>query len=116
MSDALCEFLLAIDVVDNVTGAAPQTPLLRRCVIALARLPLYSFDEEHPFEKVRFVVKASENTRQELNSNIYGSLMRRWSQSTISSIGNVRMGYEGDGTTRSFAINVPVNLRIQHWS
>jgi hypothetical protein len=116
MSDALCEFLGSINVVENPIDPTPRTPLLRPCVVALSRLPLYSFDDVHPFETVRFIVKASEPTRRELDSNIYGSLTRRWSKSTAASVGNLRMGYEGDGNTRSFAINLPTNLRIQHWT
>jgi hypothetical protein len=115
MSEALCEFLVGLDVVETVTDPLPETPLLRTCVIALSRLPLYSFDDEHPFEQIRFIVRAGANSRAELDSNIYGSIVRRWSKSGIASAGMGRMGYEGDGTTAKFEMNPPVNLRIQHW-
>ncbi|MFI5020553.1 MAG: hypothetical protein ACHQRJ_02720 [Alphaproteobacteria bacterium] len=115
MSDALCEFLIAMDVVESADGPVRQTPLLRDCVIALARLPLYSSDDVHPFEKTTFIVKGGEGSRREIDSNIYGSLMRRWSKSKIASVGKASMGYEGDGTTKSFQINLPTNLRTQHW-
>jgi len=80
MSDALCEFLRGMDVVEHGSGEiVPHSSLLRQCVIALARLPLYSFNDVHPFAKTRFIVKGGESARQEMRSNIYGSIMRRWS-------------------------------------
>jgi hypothetical protein len=76
---------------------------------------LYSFDDVNPFVKTRFVVNTGESARQEMRSNIYGSIMRRWSKTSSGFFGQVVMGYEGDGTTKSFQMNFPRNINIQHW-
>lgn len=117
MSNALCEFLEAMQAVESAgCGLVQQASSWRACVIALARLPLYSFDDEHPFVKTRFIVNAGESARRELHSNIHGSIIRRWSRSPIASFGQTTMGYEGDGTTKSFKLNFPLNVKIQHWN
>lgn len=116
MSGALCEFLLGMDVVENASGViVQQSPLLRPCVIALTRLPLYSFDDVHPFVKTRFIVNGGESARHEMDSNIYGSFMRRWSKTPSALSGQIVMGYEGDGTTKRFQMNFPLNINIQPW-
>jgi hypothetical protein len=115
MSEAMYEFLAALNVVEVGPDLASDAALLRRCVVALARLPLYSFDDEHPFDKVRFVINGSEKSRSELNSGIYGSIMRRWSKSPVAHIGIGQLGLEGDGMTRSFQMTGPNALNIKHW-
>jgi hypothetical protein len=116
MSDALCEFLEAMQAIGNAgSGLVQPASPLRACVIALARLPLYAIDDEHPFAKTRFIVKGGDSTRRELHSNIHGSITRRWSRSPIATFGQTAMGYEGDGTSRNFKLNFPLNVKIQHW-
>ncbi len=115
MSEALCKFLIAIDVVADEAKVQKQVSMLKECVVSMLRLPLYSFDDAHPFEKTRFVVKFDKNQRPEMESNLYGSFTRRWSKSPFASFGQVTSSYEGDGTTRTFHLNVAGNVRIQHW-
>ena len=115
MSDALADFLEELGVVKHPESVASQSEFLKACVVALARLPLYSFDDEHPFKRVRFVIAADEKTRPALNSGIYGSLISRWGKSTVMAVGGAEIGYEGDGTTRSFRIVHPTAVNIQHW-
>lgn len=115
MSDSLCIFLNSIGVIESTITRLPESELLRSCVAALVRLPIYSFDETHPFEQCRFIVKAGGEARSLCDSGIYGSLLRRWSQSPFITVPKVRQGYEGDGTTKSFEIVSPKNIRIQHW-
>jgi hypothetical protein len=115
MSDSLSDFLLTIDAVDAPISSNSGTSLLRPCVVALARLPLYSYDDAHPFESIRFIVKGGAAIRQELDSHIYGSILLPWSKSPFKSVGNASLGYEGDGVTKSFGLISPENLRLQHW-
>jgi hypothetical protein len=115
MSEALCEFLAAIDAVGDEVEVQKQASMLKECVVGLLRLPLYSFDDAHPFEKTRFVVKFDKSQRPEMESNLYGSFTRRWSKSPFASFGQVTSSYEGDGTTRTFHLNAAGNVRIQHW-
>jgi len=115
MSDALVEFLAAMDATDKSPAVVQETSLLRDCVLGLVRLPLYSFDETHPFEKTRFIVTFDDSQKSLIDSGLYGSLLRRWSKSPIGKIGPVHMSYEGDGVTKKFDFNAPTNLRLQHW-
>jgi hypothetical protein len=115
MSDALAEFLVAIDATDKSSILVQETTLLQDCVIGLVRLPLYSFDETHPFENTRFMVKFDESQKSLISSGLYGSLLRRWSRSPLGKVGPFHMSYEGDGITKKFDFNAPTNLRLQHW-
>jgi hypothetical protein len=115
MSGSLCNFLEAMDVVEKPIVRMPGSQLLRSCIVSLVRLPIYSYDEAHPFERCRFVLRGSDDIERLCASGIYGSLLRPWSRSPFMSMGRLRQGYEGDGTTKSFEIVSPKNMRIQHW-
>jgi hypothetical protein len=117
MSEALCDFIAAIDAMDHAEVIpALDNSLVHKCIVGLVRLPLYSFDEKHPFESVRYLIKGGENVQKTLDSGIYGSLLRRWSKVSSAQIGPASsLIGEGDGTTRKFALVTPNTLHIQHW-
>ena len=115
MSEGISEFLAEIDVIGDIFEVPKQDSILKDCVIGLLRLPLYSFDDVHPFQKTRFVVKFDESQKPHIESNLYGSFMRRWSKNPFASFDQTTSSSEGDGITRSFQMNGPSNVRIQHW-
>ena len=86
-----------------------------KTVIAAARLPIYNFDENHPFSKTRVIIKADEQGHKQLDSKIYGSLTDRWLKSNdMIFLGN-SASYEGDGVTTSFELVKPKTIGLQHW-
>jgi hypothetical protein len=116
MAEALHHFLVSIRVVTSSPTTEEATPLLTETLIGLLRLPLYSFDDVHPFEVTRLIVSTDDKHRALLASNIYGSISRPWSKSLQGGVGSVSLTYEGDGTSRSFDMSGPRNIRLQHWN
>lgn len=115
MSMALAEFLAKIDAYDPDIVEAHDTPNFRKTAIKLARLPLYSFDDDHPFDRVKWVLSLDDELTGETDSGIYGSLLTRWSKSSDGKFGGFRLLYAGDGTTRTFKIANPTKLGLKHW-
>ncbi|WP_299021970.1 hypothetical protein [uncultured Photobacterium sp.] len=87
---------------------------LNKAIIAAARLPLYSFDDSHPFSKTRLVINTSDVTL--LNSSLYGSISYKWSNSNDMQFFRDRLGFVGDGVTKSFEFAKPISLGLQHWT
>jgi hypothetical protein len=113
-SESLHRFLLSI--AKFVHGPASQTSdIFSKAVTSAARLPLFTFDEEHPFSKAKFVLKSDGSVDKELNSNLYGSFSRRWSLSERVRFGSFSASFVGDGTTRSFNFPSPSRVGLQHW-
>ena len=86
-----------------------------KAVIAAARLPLYSFDETHPFSNNRVIIKSS-GKHILLDSGIYGSISNGWTASKKMEFINYLCNYVGDGVTKSFIIVKPIALKLKHWS
>ena len=115
MSVALAEFLTRIGAYDLDTVGPRDAPIFRRTAIKLARLPLYSFDDEHPFNRVKWVLPLDDELTSQTNSGIYGSILNRWSKSSEGQFAGFRLRYAGDGTTRTFHIANPTTLGLKHW-
>lgn len=115
MSLALANFLAKIDAGDADIVEACDAPAFREVAIKLARLPLYSFDDDHPFHRVKWVLALDDELRAKTDSRIYGSLLTRWSKSSEGKFSGFRLLYGGDGITRTFKIVNPTNLSLQHW-
>jgi hypothetical protein len=113
-SDSLRTFLLA--TAKFVHGPAAQTSdMVSKAAIAAARLPLFTFDEEHPFTKTTFVLTSDGSIDKELDSGLYGSFSFRWSLSGEARFGGFNAGFVGDGVTRSFNFPSPSRVGLQHW-
>jgi hypothetical protein len=115
MSVALDQFLQAVQAVKLAECSSRPSEVFTRACIATARLPNYSFDGAHPFERVRLVVGADEANDKLLVSNLYGSIRMPWSQETEHTLGGHVVTYRGDGVTKSFALVQPSTIRLQHW-
>ncbi|VVT12041.1 hypothetical protein [Hoeflea sp. EC-HK425] len=115
MSVALAEFLTRINASDPDVVDVCDTPNFRKAAMKLARLPLYSFDDDHPFRRVRWVIKPDDEMRVEADSGIYGSLLTRWSKSSDGQIGRSIVLYAGDGATKMIRIAHPTKASINRW-
>ena len=113
-SASLKTFLLSSAKLTKAT-IRQSSDMFSDAVIAAARLPLYTFDEEHPFAKATFILTSDGSMESRLNSGIYGSFLRRWLQSNEFSFGDSRIGFQGDGVTKSFNFPSPSRVAIQHW-
>jgi hypothetical protein len=114
-SDALRTFLETRAAF--IHGPASQTSeMISKAVVSAARLPLFTFDEEHPFSRATFALLADETVQRELDSKLYGSFTRRWSSSDAAQFGKFRAGFAGDGVTRTFDFPRPSRVSLQHWT
>ncbi len=116
MSVALAEFLIRINACRPEIVEARDTSIFRKTALKLARLPLYSFDDDHPFDRVKWMLSLDNELTSETNSGIYGSLFTRWSKSSDGKFGGFRLLYAGDGITRTFMIASPTKLKLKEWS
>jgi hypothetical protein len=86
-----------------------------KAVIAAARLPIYTFGEEHPFSRVTLRISSSDNETNLLESSLYGSINKGWSKTADASIGRFTSRFEGDGVTKSFRFVQPKSVVLHHW-
>jgi hypothetical protein len=112
-SRSLAKFLSEIL---NVTESndVQEFALMNKVVKSAAKLPLYSFDDQHPFVSTRIILQT--DNPKELHSSLYGSLRCKWSKSSDLVMIQDQMGYAGDGVTKTFNIAVPQNLGLTHWT
>lgn len=87
-----------------------------QAVIAAARLPIYNFDEKHPFLFNKIVLRKGDLEDNPFNSNIYGSISKRWENSQDMILKGHFVSYRGDGVSTSFTLVQPKKLELQHWS
>jgi hypothetical protein len=87
-----------------------------KAVISAARLPIYSFDETHPFSETKIVIGCSGEDHIKLDSKLYGAITNQWKSSGGMQFFNSLNGYQGDGVTKSFKIVKPMSVSLQHWS
>lgn len=116
MSLELVKFLERINALQNATVSETRSREFKDASIALARLPLYSFDDEHPFLRVGFGITLPDDSRPAADSSIYGSLLDPWSKSEIGQFLGFRLLYAGDGATLKYNLANPTKLRLTHWS
>ena len=113
-SRSLNEFLKTVEAAKECQPPE-QADTFKKLVIAAARLPLYSFDDNHPFARTRVIIDGDAASLEPLKSRIYGSITSKWSKSDRGEFGDFFGGYEGDGVTRTFKIVQPAALHVQHW-
>ena len=113
-SKALSKFLSDMGV-QNISANPHTFAQFNKAVTAVTRLPLYSFDETHPFSNTRVIISADNQAKSQLDSGLYGSICHRWSKSNNGYFGNFNGEFEGDGVSRQFKIVAPKALNIQHW-
>lgn len=114
-SRSLAEFL-------NRTAPQIQGParmddgIFRKAVAAGARLPLYSFGEEHPFARATLRITTDGVDEDLLSSGLYGSIRDGWLNGPAPTFGGFAARYEGDGCTKEFRFSQPKFIEFQHWT
>lgn len=93
-----------------------DSDIILKAIIAAARLPLYSYDEEHPFLKTTVTIITDEKSTALLNSGLYGSLINGWGTSEKIEFFSSSSSYAGDGVTKTFKLVAPKTLKLQHWT
>ncbi len=92
-----------------------KSTLLSKAVVAAARLPIYTFGEEHPFSRSTLRIISSKGADESLNSGLYGSIKHGWSKTASASFGKYISRFEGDGKTRSFRFVQPKSVSFIYW-
>jgi hypothetical protein len=115
VSRALTALLHSISAVPQTDTPPVIDSQFALAIVSVARLPLYSFDDRHPFLSTTLVIDADEDARSRLDSGLYGSIVHRWTQSKLHEFRRNMLQYEGDGASRSFQTMVPTQVALQHW-
>jgi hypothetical protein len=111
---ALCRFLKTI-AVDLIEGPVQiQANDFSQAVAIAARLPAYTFGEEHPFARAIFRIRSSSANHEPLESKLLGSAKNQWSQ-TVLHIGQQATRFAGDGVSRSFRFVEPKVITLIGW-
>jgi hypothetical protein len=111
----LAEFL--VRAVPQLEGPArPDLDIFRKAVIAGARLPLYTFGEEHPFARAALRISTKGMDEDVLSSGLYGSIREGWVDGPDPSFGSFAARFGGDGSTKQFRFPQPKSIGFQHWS
>jgi hypothetical protein len=93
-----------------------QKTRLSETIVAAARLPLYTFGEEHPFSRVALHITASDGKTNSLDSNLYGSIRNQWSRNAQAQFGQFILRFSGDGVSKTFRLANPERVVLQNWS
>jgi hypothetical protein len=113
-SNALSKFLESI-IPDLVNNNDYKCNIFSKTVMAALRLPLYSFDDIHPFAKTRIIITGDHDSLESTNSDIYGSFNPKWVLSGDGEAGNFMAGFEGDCVSTEFMFPMPTSINLQHW-
>lgn len=110
----LAQFLLTV-TTQSTEQVDTKFDALPKAVIAAARLPLYTFGEEHPFSRVTLNISSSDSKTDPLESSLYGSIRNGWSKTANASFGRTVSRFVGDGRTKSFRFAQPKSVVLHHW-
>jgi len=91
-------------------------PIFSKSVVAAARLPLYTFGEEHPFSRATVRIESSDENGEALQSHHYGSITNRWLNWGTPLFGSFVSRYVADGVTKSFQFPTPKSVAFAHWN
>ncbi|WP_425647231.1 hypothetical protein [Agrobacterium leguminum] len=101
--------------IENETGGK-STPeksakTIDSLILSIAEIPLYYFEETHPLRGFPFVFEIDEEVSY---SPLEGALGNPWRAESLtnSQIGYWAYRYQGDGVTRSMAIQLPRQLML----
>lgn len=112
------------DLAEFLIRTAPQreaptrsnADLFRKAIIAGARLPLYTFGEEHPFSRATVRITTNGLDEDVLSSGLYGSIRQGWLDGPPPIFGSFAARFEGDGSTKQFRFPQPKSIGFQHWT
>lgn len=113
-SRSLATFLFDKKRIEGPTKTSSK--YLSEAVIAAARLPLYNFDEDHPFATTPLRLQWDESASSRAQSNLYGSVFNCWDPVGPLTPGRSMAAFAGDGISRSFRMLIqPTRVGLQHW-
>ncbi|WP_343621063.1 hypothetical protein [Ralstonia sp.] len=115
-SNDLARFLKAIGSRTVHGPVQVQASNFASAVAAAARLPLYTFGEQHPFSRIDLRIRSSDGNIQMLRSALLGTISTRWSQNFPIEFGQQTSRFSGDGVSRSFRFVQPKAVVLQHWT
>lgn len=112
------------DLAEFLTRMAQQSggsahsdgDIFRKAIVAAARLPLYTFGEEHPFSRATLRIIASGADDKSLSSGLYGSIREGWLNEAQPVFGGFVARFAGDGCTKQFRFPQPKTVCFQHWT
>jgi len=114
-SHDLAQFLYVVST--QAAGPAnTKFEVFTKAVIAAARLPIYTFGEEHPFARVTLHINSSDGNTDSLESSLHGSITNGWPKTANASFGRFTSRFAGDGRTKSFRFAQPNTVSLHHWS
>lgn len=114
-SRSLNIFLNEIFEIPSAMAISKSNDFLKS-IISASRLPLYSFDDTHPFNNTRIIIQTSNtDDKTYFDSKIYGSIKEKWSKSVELEFLGDNCNYKGDGVSKQFEMAHPSSLKIQHW-
>lgn len=112
-SNSLAVFLSKQPLLHGPVSATATS--FQEAVIAAARLPLYTLDDEHPFSQTTVHLVWDDCSWERVSSGIYGSIQNRWLHSREMRLHKPSLAYAGDGVSRSFKLTGPSRVALQHW-
>lgn len=115
VSVELSKFLQRLDAVNENLNKTIDAKIFRDASLKLTRLPLYTFDEDHPFLRVKWIITMDDAMLAKTESVIYGSIRNKWSKAEEGKFDGWQLRYAGDDITRSFHLALPKKMAIQHW-
>lgn len=113
-SRGLAKFLSTMTTSNAMVSTSCD--IFSKTVIAAARLPIYTFGEEHPFTRVTVRINSSDNNYDSMDSKLYGSINNGWLETENASFGASASHFIADGKTRSFRFAQPKSVVLHHWN
>jgi hypothetical protein len=110
----LARFLKAI-APGTIETKDVRCEIFGKAVVAAARLPNYTFGEEHPFARATLRLTNAAPNRELLASGSCGSILSGWPRAGTPQFGSFVGGYEGDGVSKKFRIVHPKSVVLHHW-
>ena len=87
----------------------------QNAVIAAARLPIYTFGEDHPFGRIKLIIQSSDEKTESMKSSLRGSIKNGWLIYENLTFGQSTARFAGDGKTKSFKIPLAKKVELHHW-
>jgi hypothetical protein len=102
--------------LSDVEGkSGTQSKQFDSAVAAAARLPLYTFGEEHPFDRVLVPITVSSENTSKIKSALPGTICDPWDVEVAPVFLGDRSEFEGDGISVTFHIVKPSSVGFRRW-
>lgn len=106
---------LAVVAPQHAGPVRCDTQLFQKAIALAARLPMYTFGEDHPFSRLTLRIEGDQLGNGCLDSGLYGSIRDPWTQEPNATFGGAVSRFMGDGKTKTFRFAQPRNVAFQRW-